>query len=85
MGWRLELSVQQHLLPVVVVLVMITIGMELRVADFRTLIASPRVPVLGTLIHTLSFPAVAVAVILLIQALDVAVVFAKTWRRLIKD
>jgi len=69
----LELSVQQHLLPAVVVLSMITVGMELRLDQFKTLLATPRSAILGTLIHTFSFPAVAAAMVLLILTLELPV------------
>jgi BASS family bile acid:Na+ symporter len=61
---------QQHALPVVVVLTMITIGIELHMSQFRELFAMPRVPLLGSLIHTLSFPVIAVCLVLVIQALN---------------
>ena len=51
-----DLSVQQHVLPVVIILVMVTVGMELKVAQFRDVLSAPRVPLIGTLVHTLSFP-----------------------------
>ncbi len=54
-------------------MVMITVGMELRLAQFKTLLATPRLPLLGTLVHTFSFPALAVALILLIRAGDIAI------------
>jgi BASS family bile acid:Na+ symporter len=63
----MEISVQQHLLPLVVISVMLTIGMELRWQQFQTLFAQPRVPVLGTLVHTLSFPLLAVVLIFTAQ------------------
>ncbi len=60
----LDLSVQQHLMPVAIFLVMLSIGMELELSQFRGLLREPRVPVLGTLIHTFTFPAVAIALTL---------------------
>ncbi len=58
-----EISAQQHLLPVVVFAAMATIGMELRVSQLTKVIEAPRVPLLGTLIHTLTFPVIALIVI----------------------
>lgn len=43
---------------------MITIGMELRWTQFTTLLSTPRIPILGTLIHTLSFPLLTVVLLL---------------------
>ena len=65
-----EISAQQHLLPVVVFLAMMTIGLELRLRQFQELLAEPRTPVLGTLIHTLTFPAIALLVVLIMQVFD---------------
>ena len=67
----MELSAQNHVLPVIVVLVMVTIGMELRGSQFVELARAPRTPILGTLIHTLCFPALAVALLLGLQGLGV--------------
>ncbi|MBT3426704.1 MAG: hypothetical protein HOL98_00145 [Gammaproteobacteria bacterium] len=70
----MEISIQQHILPIVVIFVMTTIGMELKVRQFAELLESPTVPIVGTIIHTLSFPLVAVFLTLLIKqlALDVS-------------
>lgn len=62
-----DISVQQHIFPLVVFLFSVVIGIELTPGHFRALLLRPRVPVLGTIIHTLTFPLVAgllVAVIL---------------------
>jgi len=69
----LEISVQQHLLPAVVILSMVTVGMELRLAQFKSLVAAPRSAILGTLIHTFSFPAVAAGLVLGIREFDLQV------------
>ena len=69
----IEISVQQHLLPAVVLLVMTTIGMELHWQQFRDLIAAPRTPIIGTLIHTLCFPAIAVLVVLSVNFAELSV------------
>ena len=63
----MEISAQQHLLPVVVV----TVGMELKLDQFRVLFRAPRVPLLGSLIHTLSFPLVTVLLLVTLAALQV--------------
>ena len=65
------MSVQQTVLPIVVFLLMVAIGMELRPRDFRALALSPRIPVIGSLIHTLTFPIVAVSLILLVRMIGV--------------
>ena len=57
----------------IVVALMITVGMELRLEQFRAFLASPRVLVLGSLVHTLTFPLLAIAIVLLIQTLGVRV------------
>lgn len=69
----MEVSVQQHLLPAVVILSMVTVGMELRLDQFKSLVATPRTAILGTLIHTLSFPAVAAALVFAIKSMDLQV------------
>ncbi len=61
----MDISIQQHVLGPVVFLVMITIGLELKLEQFQTLLRNPRIPLLGTLIHTASFPLIAVTLILL--------------------
>ena len=67
MGFLSSISAQQHLLPPVIFLAMMAVGMELRVEQFRTLFSNPRVPILGTVIHSLTFPALAVSAIVLAQ------------------
>ena len=64
-----DVSAQQHLLPVVVFLTMMTIGLELKLKQFHELLKSPRVPLLGSLIHTFTFPVVALVVIMVLQLL----------------
>lgn len=54
-----DISAQQHLLPLVVIIVMTAIGLELRGAQFVSLARSPRMPALGTLLHTILFPLIA--------------------------
>ena len=67
------MSAQAHLLPLAVFLAMVTVGLELKASQFRALLAAPRGPVVGTLIHTLTFPLVAVAVVLSAQTLGLEV------------
>jgi len=67
----MDISVQQHLLPPVVLLAMLSVGMELKISQFHDLLARPRIPLLGTLIHTLSFPLLAGALILAILYFDI--------------
>lgn len=66
-----SISAQQHVLPPVIFLAMLAVGMELRVEQFRDLFARPRVPILGTLIHSLTFPALALSAIVLVQLADI--------------
>ncbi|MEQ8690288.1 MAG: bile acid:sodium symporter [Pseudomonadales bacterium] len=62
-----SISAQQHLLPPVIFLAMLAVGMELNVAQFRVLFAQPGTPLKGTVIHTITFPALAVGAILMVQ------------------
>ena len=68
-----DLSVQAHLLPMVVFAVMITVGIELKLEQFKVLLLTPRVPVLGTLIHTLCFPVITVVVVGVVSVLELGV------------
>jgi BASS family bile acid:Na+ symporter len=54
-----EISVQGHLFPLVMFIFALAIGIELKVTHFRVLFATPQVPILGTLVHTLTFPLLA--------------------------
>ena len=56
-------SLQAHVLPLVVFLAMAAVGLELQWRHFQSLFDRPRVPVLGTLVHTLTFPLIAMALI----------------------
>lgn len=60
----MNISVQQDVLPIVVLSVMTTIGMELRWHQFIELLEAPRIPILGSIIHTLCFPAITALIIL---------------------
>ena len=57
----------------IVVVVMVTVGMELRLEQFRAFLVSPRVLVLGSLVHTLTFPLLVVVMVFTIQALELSV------------
>jgi BASS family bile acid:Na+ symporter len=59
-----DISVQQHVFPFVVFLFSIAIGIELTPGHFRALFLRPRAPILGTLIHTFTFPLVAGVLVL---------------------
>lgn len=69
----MDISFQQHVLPLVIVLVMVTVGFEILWGEFVALLKRPRSTLGGTLVHTLTFPAVAVSSILLAQAWGLAV------------
>ena len=64
-------SVQAHLFPAVVFLFAVAIGIELKVSHFGVLLAQPRIPILGTLVHTLTFPFIAVLLVSMILRFDV--------------
>ena len=64
-----SISAQQHLLPPIIFIAMLAVGMELRVAQFRELFAQPKTPIVGTMIHTLTFPALAISAVLIAQFL----------------
>ena len=68
-----HISAQQHLLPPVIFLATFAIGLELRVAQFVELAKQPRIPILGTIIHSLTFPSIAVAAVLIVQALGLGI------------
>ena len=55
---------------------MLAVGMELNVEQFRVLFREPRIPVVGTIIHSLTFPLIAVTAILGLQTLGIALVEA---------
>jgi BASS family bile acid:Na+ symporter len=69
----LELSAQQDLLPIVVIVLMLAIGGELELRHFAELIKQPKIPLLGTLVHTLTFPLVAVVLVLAVLHLGIDV------------
>lgn len=53
------ISVQDHLFPMVIFMFALAIGVELTVGHFRALLARPLVPIIGTLVQTLTFPLLA--------------------------
>ena len=59
----MELEVKNTLLPLAIFMGMVGIGIELQWRQFRALFTTPLVPVLGTLVQTLSFPVVAVCMV----------------------
>ena len=65
-----DVSAQQHILPFIIFIVMLAIGVDLETQHFRKLLREPRVPVLGSLVHTLTFPVAAVALVASSLALD---------------
>lgn len=67
-----QFSAQQHLLPPVMFFAMLAIGLELRIEQFRILLLQPRVPILGTAIHSLTFPALAVTAIAIVQLASIS-------------
>ena len=69
----MDLSVQQDLLPFVVVFLMLTIGCELEAEHFKKLVREPKITLLGSLIHTLVFPLVALTLVLLALEMNVEI------------
>jgi BASS family bile acid:Na+ symporter len=65
-----DVSAQQHILPFIIFIVMLAIGVDLETQHFRKLLREPKVPVLGTLVHTLTFPLAAVVLVASSLALD---------------
>ena len=51
---------------------MLAIGVELRVEQFRALLSNPRPVVLGTIIHSLTFPSLAIVAVVALFLLDVS-------------
>ena len=60
------ISAQAHLLPIAVLLAMVAIGIELRVQHFVGFLKKPQVPVIGTLVHTFTFPLIAICLVLVV-------------------
>jgi len=60
------ISAQAHLLPITVLLAMVAIGIELRVQHFVEFLKKPQVPVIGTLVHTFTFPLIAICLVLVV-------------------
>lgn len=69
----MPISLEQTVLPIVVIFIMLTVGMELRWPAFQALILAPRKIVIGTVVHTLTFPLLAVALVAFLQASRIAV------------
>lgn len=64
------ISVREHLFPLVVFCFAVAIGIELTIGHFRALLAKPLVPILGTLVHTVTFPALAVGLVSLVLFME---------------
>ena len=67
------MSAQHDLLPIVVILLMLAIGSELELRNFTELIRQPKDAILGTLIHTLTFPLIALILVLAVLGLGIDV------------
>ncbi len=52
---------------------MITVGMELKLVQFKDVLARPRAAILGTLVHTLCFPLITLALVYLLMLLEIGV------------
>jgi bile acid:Na+ symporter, BASS family len=59
----MEISVQEMVLPIVVFFTMVSVGLDLEASQFATVFRQPRLPLLGTLIHTFAFPSIALFLI----------------------
>ncbi len=64
------ISAQEHLLPLVMLLAMVAIGIELRLGHFIAFLRNPRIPVIGTLIHTFTFPLLAICLVLVVLSFE---------------
>lgn len=64
-------SFQEHLFPIVLFLFSLVIGIELTLGQFKALLRRPRIPILGTLIHTVTFPVIAVLMVVFIKVAGV--------------
>lgn len=69
----MEVSAQHDLLPIVVILLMLAIGSELELRHFSELIQQPKAPILGTLIQTVTFPLIALLLVLAVLGLGIDV------------
>jgi len=59
----MEISVQEMVLPIVVFFTMVSVGLDLEVSQFATVLRQPRLPLPGTLIHRFAFPCVALSLV----------------------
>jgi len=59
----MEISVQEMVLPLVVFFTMVSVGLDLEASQFTTVFRQPRLPLLGTLIHTFAFPCIALSLV----------------------
>lgn len=66
-----QISVQEHLFPLVIFFFALAIGIELTLGHFRVLLARPQIPILGTLVHTIAFPLVAGLLVTLVLYLGI--------------
>jgi BASS family bile acid:Na+ symporter len=66
----IDVNAQQDLVPIVVFIVMLAIGIDLEAQHFKKLFREPKVPVWGSLIHTLTFPLAAFVLVSAALALD---------------
>ncbi len=73
MQWLAQLSVQEHLFPLVIFVFALAIGVELTVGQFRALMARPHIPILGTLVHTVTFPMVAAGLVSVVLYLNIPI------------
>lgn len=63
-----QISVQDHIFPLVIFAFAFVIGIELTVSQFKQLFANLKIPILGTLVHTITFPLIAVLLVAFIMA-----------------
>ena len=69
----MDIDVQGGVLPVVVFFTMLSVGLDLELAQLRQVLRRPRPTVLGTMIHTFTLPVLALALVGSIVALEVPV------------
>ena len=64
------IDAQAVLLPIAIFASMIGIGVELELRQFRVVVEKPLIPVLGTLVHTLTFPVLAIILVTAVTTFD---------------
>ena len=69
----MEIDVQGTVLPIIVFFTMVSVGLDLEVAQIIQVLRRPRLPLLGTLIHTFTLPIIALLMVSTVVALELPV------------